>query len=171
MLRECRFGLRALSVLSLQKPSFHLASIFRLRPFAAVRSRIEFDDRLSHVQFLARELMIVFTVKSRIAQAGIDSDVARGFFQQRLPQNAVVAWPTCDSGGKDQMRGGVAADRQFGPEALAARLFAYARLVVLAGVTFFKTGGINGRAQRFIKESRRCRLAREVGRTKREKVL
>lgn len=171
MLRECRFDLRALSVFPPKKSALHLASIFRLRPFAAVCSRIEFDDRLSHVQVLARELMVVFTVKSSIAQAGIDSGVARGFFQQRFPQNAIIAWPPCDSGSQDQMRGGVAADRQFGPEALAARLFAYARLVMFAGVTFFKAGGINGGAQRFIKESHRRRLVREVGRTKREKVL
>ena len=171
VLRKSRFDLRALSVFSLKKSAFHLASVFCLRPFTAMRARIEFDDRQPDSNFQACVGMVFLAVKSGIAQACINVRIARGVLYQRLPENAIISRPARHARCQDQVRGGVAADGQFTPVALAAACFPYARLVMLAGMTFFKTCGINGSAGWLLKESHRYKPERAADRTRRENVL
>lgn len=170
MLGDCGFHLHTVGIFPPQKSELHLPPILCLWPFAAVGARIELDDRRPYFQALPRECMIFLAVKTGIAQAGVDLDVAHGVFQQRAPKDAVIAGAARHAGRQDQMRRRVADDSQFGPIALAARFCAYARLVMFAGMAFFKAGGINGGAGGLFKENRRSRPVPEAGRTRRETV-
>lgn len=170
MLGECGFDLRTLGVFAIQEPPFHLSSIFCLRPFAPVGTRVEFNDSLSDAQNLARVGMVFLAVKASVTQTGINRRVARSVLKQWTPKNTIVSRAASNACREDQMRLGVAADAQFGPVALAARFFAYARLVMFAGMAFFKTGRVDSDASWLFKEIHRSMPGQEVGRTMRGKA-
>lgn len=115
--------------------------------------------------------MVVLAVKSGVAQTRVDVDVARGLSDQRTPENAFVRRSSSHPCGENQMRRRIATDRKLGPKALTARFFAYARLIMFAGMAFFKTGRVDGGTRGLFKKSRQRRLPRAVDRTKRGTVL
>lgn len=170
MLRDCGFHLYSTGVFSPEKATLHLPPVLRFWPFATVRARIELDDGQADVQAFSRKFMIFLAVETGIAESRVDLDVTHSVFQQRAPQDAVIAGSSRDSSRHDQMRQRFTDDPQLGPIALAARLCAYARLVMFAGMAFFKTGGINRDAGGVLKESRHCKPAPKADRTRRGKV-
>ena len=165
MLREAGFDLGSLAVLALEKPAAHLSSVLRLGPLASMCARVQRNERQTHAQYLARIRMIVLAIKAGIAQTRIDGHEARRLFEQRAPETALVARPTSDASGNQQVGFDVAADSEFSPVPLTNVPLGNARLVMLAGVAFFKPRGIDRNTSGMFKESLRYRPAPESGPT------
>ena len=151
VLRKERFDVAALMIDTLEKSSSHLAPVFRLRPFAPVGSGIERDNGQAHIQFAARQRMVVFAIESRIAQRGIHGKMADGGIEQRFPEHTFVGRSAPRTRRKNQMRIGVAGDGKFCPVALLALFVLHASKVMPAGMSFFQTCRINRDAQPVLK--------------------
>ena len=147
MLRKGRFNLVPLRIHMAQKPSFHLAPVLCLRPFSSMRSRVERNDSLADSKFLASDHMVLFTVKPCISQNTVYRHVTRCSFKQRSPQHAFVRRASINVRRQNEMRIGIARNREFCPVSLFTAFVLYARQVVPAGVAFFQASRIKRYAQ------------------------
>jgi hypothetical protein len=165
VLREAGFDLGSLAVLAVEKPTAHLSSVLRLWPLAAMGARVQRNERQAHPQHFARIGMIVLAIKAGIAQTRIDVHEPRRLLEQRAPETALVARPTSDASGNQQVGLDVAADSEFSPVPLTNAPLSNARLVMFAGVAFFKSRGIDRDTSGMFKETLRCKPAPESGPT------
>lgn len=171
MLREARFDLGSLAILAVEKATTHLPPVLRLRPLATMSARVQRNESQAYSQHLARIRMVVLAVKAGIAQTRINVHEPRRLFEQRTPETALVARPASDASGQKQMGLDIAGNAEFGPIPLTNAPLVDARLVMLAGVTFFKPCGIDRDTDGAFKENLRCRLAQESGQTAQGRIL
>lgn len=137
-------GLPTLPIDALQKAAFHLPPIFGFGPPTARVAPVQGNDRAANPQFLAAEPVVAFAVITRVAQQPGEVKVTNGLAHGRGKLRVVIARSADHVRAGDQVRLGVADQRELGPAATPKTAETATIDEVGADVMAFQAGGVDG---------------------------
>ena len=143
MPREGAFRLPALAILPPVEPSFHLPSVLRPRPLAALAATVDRDDSRAHPQIFATQAMMLFAIEGGVAEDAVPTNEHACLFQSRGELGGIIARTRADGRRRPEVAGGVADDGELRPRAGRAFL-AGSNEEVTGGVATVQARGING---------------------------
>jgi hypothetical protein len=152
--REGALGLPALAVdapvpaaLWLPAAAFdHLPTVARQRPLPALVAAVQRDHGGADAQLFAAVAVALLAVERGIAEHPVVAHSQRRLGHHRAQLRRVVGRPQADGGAGQEVAGGVAGDRQLGPQP-GVVLTAGALEEVARGVPALQPGGIDGRGR------------------------
>jgi len=140
--RNHAFGLDPLAVFDLGKKTVHVPSILALGP-ARVATPVDLDDAAADAQHLARQNVVVFRVVARVRQKSVDANPPASPAQDGAQQRSVVARTIAHDSVNQQVRRGVANQRQLGPARKKVAFLPYFVGIMRRAVSCFQSGRVD----------------------------
>jgi hypothetical protein len=142
MPREGAFRLPALAILPRVEPSFHLPSVLRQRPIAALAAPVDRDHGRAHTQIFATHAMILFAIEGCVAKDAVPTNDQACFSQSQGKLGGIIARTHADGRRRQKVAGGVPDDGEFRPRGCSAFLAGPSEKIT-GGVATVQARGIN----------------------------
>ena len=140
--RNHALGLDPLAVFDFGEEPVHMPAVLALGP-TPMPAPVDLNDAAADAQHLAGQNVVVFRVVGGVRQKSVDANPPASPAQDRAQQGSVVARPLAHHRVNQQVRRGVASQRQLGPARKKVAFLPYFVGVMRRAVSCFQSGRVD----------------------------